>query len=100
MKIKKLNFLFNGKTIFWDILKSFINNTNEISNNNGNVNLEKFKTIKDIERDVLIFTNDEKNLIISRINKIKEGGFRTRKPRGKKKSKKIEFKTNFINKRD
>ena len=100
VEIKKLNFLFNGKTIFWDILKSFINNTNEISNNNGNVNLEEFKTIKDIERDVLIFTNDEKNLIISRINKIKEGGFRTRKPRGKKKSKKIEFKTNFINKRD
>jgi len=100
VEIKKLNFLFNGKTIFWDILKSFINNTNEISNNNGNVNLEQFKTIKDIERDVLIFTNDEKNLIISRINKIKEGGFRTRKPRGKKKSKKIEFKTNFINKRD
>ena len=100
VKIKKLNFLFNGKTIFWDILEFFINNTNENSNNNGNVNLEEFKTIKDIERDVLIFTNEEKNLLISRIKKIKEGRFRTREPRAKQKVKKIKFKTNIINKSD
>ena len=100
MKIKKLNFLFNGKTIFWDILKYFINNTNENSNNNGNVNLAEFKTIKDIKSDVLIFTNEEKNLLISRIKKIKEGRFRTREPRAKQKVKKIKFKTNIINKSD
>jgi len=100
VKIKKLNFLFNGKTIFWDILKYFINNTKKISNNNGNVNLEEFKTIKDIERDVLIFKNDEKELLITRINEIKEGRFRTREPRAKQKVKKIKFKTNIINKSD
>jgi hypothetical protein len=100
VKIKKLNFLFNGKTIFWDILKSFIKNTKKISNNNGNVKLAEFKTIKDIERDVLIFTNEEKNLLISRIKKIKEGRFRSREPRAKQKVKKIKFKTNIINKSD
>ena len=100
VKIKKLNFLFNGKTIFWDILKSFIKNTKKISNNNGNVKLAEFKTIKDIESDVLIFTNEEKNLLISRIKKIKEGRFRTREPRAKQKVKKIKFKTNIINKSD
>ena len=89
VKIKKLNKLFDEKTTFWLILEAFINDKNTIILNNENENneneeiiLEGFSTLKDC---LFPFKTNEKDEIRIRITMIKEGKVKMRNPRAKNK---------------